>query len=155
MLFLLFCYKNHIALYLQYLCWRVLVGLSDSITLFFMVAGHTKFSPDRSFGLLKKEFRKTAVNTLSDIAAVVTRSASCNTAELVGREDGIPLIATYDWTSFFGGKMSKISGISISVSPTLKRGRSTAESLQILLPIVWQSLRRAAHGILLPLCYQM
>ena len=87
------------------------MGLSDSITLYFMVAGHTKFSPDRSFGLLKEELWKTAVNTLSDIAAVVTRSASCNTAELVGREDGIPLIATYDWTSSFAGKISNISGI--------------------------------------------
>ena len=37
-----------------YLLWRVLTGLHENITLSFMVAGHTKFSPDWCFGLLKK-----------------------------------------------------------------------------------------------------
>ena len=34
-----------------YLLWRVLTGLHEYITLSFMVAGHTKFSPDWCFGL--------------------------------------------------------------------------------------------------------
>ena len=37
-----------------YLLWRCLVGLHENITLSFMIAGHTKFSPDWCFGLLKK-----------------------------------------------------------------------------------------------------
>ena len=37
-----------------YLLWRVLTGLYENITLSFMIAGHTKFSPDWYFGLLKK-----------------------------------------------------------------------------------------------------
>ena len=37
-----------------YLLWRVLAGLHNSITLSFMISGHTKFSPDWCFGLLKK-----------------------------------------------------------------------------------------------------
>ena len=37
-----------------YLLWRVLTGLHTSITLSFMITGHTKFSPDWCFGLLKK-----------------------------------------------------------------------------------------------------
>ena len=37
-----------------YLLWRVLTGLLNNITLSFMIARHTKFSPDWCFGLLKK-----------------------------------------------------------------------------------------------------
>ena len=37
-----------------YLLWRVLTGLHNTIHLSFMVARHTKFSPDWCFGLLKK-----------------------------------------------------------------------------------------------------
>ena len=52
-----------------------MVGLSDSISLSF-----------------KQQFRRTAVNTLQDIADVVTQSAVCNEVEVVGWEDGVPLI---------------------------------------------------------------
>ena len=44
--------KNNIMV--GYLLWRVLTGLHQNITLSFMIAGHTKFSPDWCFGLLKK-----------------------------------------------------------------------------------------------------
>ena len=44
--------KNNIMV--GYLLWRVLTGLHNNITLSFMIAGHTKFSPDWCFGLLKK-----------------------------------------------------------------------------------------------------
>ena len=37
-----------------YLLWRVLTGLHQNITLSFMITGHTKFSPDWCFGLMKK-----------------------------------------------------------------------------------------------------
>ena len=46
--------KNNIMV--GYLLWRVLTGLHRSITLSFMIAGHTKFSPDWCFGLLKKRY---------------------------------------------------------------------------------------------------
>ena len=38
-----------------YLLWRVLTGLHENITLSFMITGHTKFSPDWCFGLMKKK----------------------------------------------------------------------------------------------------
>ena len=41
----------------QYLMWRVLTGLHQSISLRFMIAGHTKFSPNACFGLIKRKFR--------------------------------------------------------------------------------------------------
>ena len=36
----------------SYLAWRVMVGLNKSCELNFMIPGHTKFSPDRFFGLI-------------------------------------------------------------------------------------------------------
>ena len=38
---------------LWYLCWRVFAGLHPSATLSFLIAGHTKFSPDWCFVMLK------------------------------------------------------------------------------------------------------
>ena len=87
------------------------MGLNESITLSFMVVGHTKFSPDSCFGLLKQKFRQTPVDTLSDIADVVKTSAICNEVEVVGWEDGIPIISTYDWQTYFADKMSRVKGI--------------------------------------------
>jgi hypothetical protein len=43
---------------IQYLMWRILQGKQHSLTLSFMVSGHTKFAPDRHFGLLKKQYRR-------------------------------------------------------------------------------------------------
>ena len=88
-----------------------MTGLSDSITLSFMIVGHTKFTPDSCFGLLKQQFRRTHVETLSDIAEVVKKSAVCNDVEVVGWEDGVVQIPTYDWCSYFAEHLKKISGI--------------------------------------------
>ena len=40
---------------LQYLCWLVSTGRNEEVLLSFMLAGHTKFAPDRYFGLLKRK----------------------------------------------------------------------------------------------------
>jgi hypothetical protein len=42
---------------IQYLTWRVINGFHDQIKYCFMVAGHTKFSPDEFFGLIKLKLR--------------------------------------------------------------------------------------------------
>ena len=73
---------------LQYLLWRTSVGLHDKITLSFLVVGHTKFSPDWCFGLLKQRLRRTNVGSLGDIAEVVNNSANANVAQLVGTQKG-------------------------------------------------------------------
>ena len=68
----------------QYMMWRVMTGRNASITISFLPAGHTKFSPDTCFGLLKQKFRKTDVDSLDDFATVVEQSASVNKSQLVG-----------------------------------------------------------------------
>ena len=86
---------------MQYLAWRVLVGLNKKITLSFLIVGHTKFSPDWCFGLFKQAFRRTKIGCLDDIARVVDESAIVNHAQLVGRQDGTVVVPTYDWAKFF------------------------------------------------------
>ena len=55
--------KNNIML--SYLAWRTITKRHSRITLSFLVVGHTKFSPDWCFGLLKRKFRQTHVTTLT------------------------------------------------------------------------------------------
>jgi len=38
---------------MEYLAWRVSVGLHKKITMLFLPVGHTKFAPDAGFGILK------------------------------------------------------------------------------------------------------
>ena len=52
---------------LHYLMWRVLVGLHKRIVFSFLVVGHTKFSPDWCFVLLKQCFRWMKVGCLDDM----------------------------------------------------------------------------------------
>jgi len=98
---------------LWYLCWRVICNLHQSVTLNFMISGHTKFAPDWCFGLLKQRFRRTAVSTLADIASVVTSSTvvGVNRAEIVGTENGQVSVPTYDWHTFFYSFFKPFPGI--------------------------------------------
>ena len=63
-----------------------MVGLSHSITLSFMVVGHTKFTPDSCFGLVKQRYQRTNIECLSDIVNVVNKSGYINHARLVGAQ---------------------------------------------------------------------
>ena len=53
-----------------------------SITLSFMVVGHTKFTPDSCFGLVKQQYRRKHVECLSDIVDVVNKSGYINHTRL-------------------------------------------------------------------------
>lgn len=44
------------------LAWRVATGRHQTVEMNFLIAGHTKFSPDLHFGMIKKKFRKTCVS---------------------------------------------------------------------------------------------
>jgi len=41
---------------MQYLAWRTVVTRHNTIQISFMIPGHTKFEPDRFFGVFKKKF---------------------------------------------------------------------------------------------------
>ena len=86
------------------------LAYAKSITLSFLPVGHTKFSPDRCFGLFKWLFKRTKVGSLQSIAQVANDSAECNFAQLVSCEDGSTIISSFNWTNFFATRMKKITG---------------------------------------------
>ena len=59
---------------LAYLMGRVLTGRHKSISLNFLITGHTKFAPDWCFGLLKQKLRKEPVSSLKEMEATVRHS---------------------------------------------------------------------------------
>ena len=61
---------------IHYLMWRVLTGRNPTIKISFMISGHTKFAPDRFFGLIKRSYQRTSVSTLLDIEQVVHNSST-------------------------------------------------------------------------------
>jgi len=73
-----------------------MTGLHKKIEYSFMTVGHTKFSCDRSFGVLKQK-NHTELRTLYDIAKSVNESGECNSAELVGYHNGKVSVKAFDW----------------------------------------------------------
>ena len=76
--------------FLWYFAWKTLMKLHHSITYSFLIAGHTKFAPDHSFGLIKKAFKVTYVSLLYEFVRLVETSSTSglNKAQLVGTRDG-------------------------------------------------------------------
>jgi len=98
---------------IQYLTWRVINGLHDQIKYCFMVAGHTKFSPDGFFGLIKLKLRNSEVQDLSDLVQVVHDSTvgGYNTAQTIYDSNGIQKVHFYKWTEFLNKTFTKIPQI--------------------------------------------
>ena len=67
---------------LVYLIWRVLKGYHRRVNYNFMIAGHTKFTPDRCFGLIKKKYRSLFCSSVFDVAAAINESSTINQAEI-------------------------------------------------------------------------
>ena len=99
--------------FLWYLAWRTLTLLHQSITYSFLIAGHTKFGPDRCFGLMKKSYKVSYVSSLYEFASLVDTSSavSVNKAQIVGTHDGRVIVPVYDWVSFLGRYFKKLPGI--------------------------------------------
>ena len=83
---------------IRYLCWRVYKKLHDKISLGFMLAGHTKFVPDRCFGIIKKSYRSRFVSSLYDIAKSIEESSEIGTnlAQIIGHPDGTIVVPVFD-----------------------------------------------------------
>ena len=95
-----------------YLVWRVVTGLSKACELNFMIPGHTRFSPDHFFGLIKRKFRRSKVSSLFQIAEVVESSTTGgqNKAYVIGDESMRPF-TYYDWADFLSDFFTTIPHI--------------------------------------------
>jgi hypothetical protein len=59
---------------LNYLLYRTIKGLHQQIDWSFMLVGHTKFSPDAYFGLLRKKYRHSKIYTYNQLVDVINNS---------------------------------------------------------------------------------
>jgi hypothetical protein len=86
----------------MYLAWRVMNNFHEEITYSFMVAGHTKFSPDSFFGLLKLKLQKSEVDNLDDLVQVVEDStvSKHNLSQTIFDKEGNRIVHFYSWTKF-------------------------------------------------------
>ena len=79
-----------------------------------MMTGHTKFCPDRFFGLIKKAYRRSNISSLHDIEKMVSNSSiagnnlSVLTIDCAGKRD----VIWYRWNDFLSQYFTIISGIS-------------------------------------------
>ncbi|XP_071948388.1 uncharacterized protein [Antedon mediterranea] len=103
--------KNNYLLW--YLSWRCMHNLHASLALHFMIAGHTKFSPDWAFGLLKQRYFRCFVSSLTDMEDVVHTSSTTgvNIPQLVANEGGKVFVKAYDWNSFLSPYFRKLPNI--------------------------------------------
>lgn len=97
----------------QYVAWRVLTKRNISVSLSFLLTGHTKLAPDRFFGLIKKVYRRSAADTLQDLGRIVTESTIAGknipeyTVDMLGRRN----VTWYDWTAFLAQFFKRIPNI--------------------------------------------
>ena len=103
--------KNNILMH--YLMWCTIIGKNESVQISFMIVGHTKFAPDRFFGLIKKKYRYTFVSTLGEMQDVVRKSMICgqNIPQVTKDVDGRKLVNWYDWKSYFSTLYKTIPSI--------------------------------------------
>jgi len=100
---------------IQYLLYRVLTGLHDRIELSFLVVGHTKFSPDGYFGLVRKHYRKSNVYTYDGLVDTIDQSSrsGCNRCQrYASKTSAKPQIVYRDWSGWLGEYFKDIPGIS-------------------------------------------
>lgn len=96
-----------------YLTWRVMHGYHQEITLNFLLTGHTKFAPDWCFGLVKQQFRKTRVCSITELQQVVRDSTvtGVNVPQPVMTENGEVIVDHFDWQATLSPYMKPLVGI--------------------------------------------
>lgn len=97
------CGQNKNNALMQYLAWRTLTTQHKTIQISFMIPGHTKFAPDRFFGLFKKKFRMSNVDTMQDMARTVQSSTdkAINLPQpIVDPVSKQQLVHVYKWSAF-------------------------------------------------------
>ena len=77
-----------------------------------MIAGHTKFSPDGFFGLIKLKMRKSEVQNLADLVQVIHNSTigGYNKVQTM-YENGTQKVFFYKWSEFLNKSFNRIPQI--------------------------------------------
>ncbi len=105
--------KNNILMW--YLAWRVMNGLHHDITISFMLTGHTKFSPDSTFGLYKLCYRKNNIDSLYEAIDCCKKATNKSTIvpHVYGEHLGLkePKIDFRNWSAFLKKHFKEIPNI--------------------------------------------
>ena len=98
---------------IQYLAWRCFTKKNLSCSIHFMLVGHTRFSPDQYFGMIKRKYRKTRVSSISQLSKVVCESTETgmNRVQLAFDKENGCRIPCYDWKSFLSSQFKVIPSI--------------------------------------------
>ena len=62
--------------FVWYLAWRTILQLHLSVRYSFLIAGHTKFAPDRCFGIIKKLYKQNYISSIYEFANMVESSST-------------------------------------------------------------------------------
>jgi hypothetical protein len=93
---------------MQYLMYRTLMGLHDTVEMSFLVVGHTKFSPDGYFGLVRRHYRRSQVYTYEQLAKVIEGSSK-NGHNACQRYSGVIYRDWSSWLSTYFKTIPKIT----------------------------------------------
>ena len=69
-----------------------------------MVAGHTKFSCDRHFGLIEKRYILSKIDTMEDVERVVRASSQGYNVPQVVKSAGEHCVKTFNWVKYFNSR---------------------------------------------------
>ncbi len=97
---------------IQYLMYRVLTGLHTNIELSFLVVGHTKFSPDGYFGLIRHRYRRSKIYTYEQLVKVIEESSpnKHNVCQLYS-DNNQPTVVYRNWSDWLAQYFKVIPGI--------------------------------------------
>ena len=78
-----------------------------------MLVGHTKFAPDCFFGLFKRLYRRSLIDTMTDIVRAMKESSSSgkNQVQLTVTPLGSREVHWIDWSHFFHSFFKPIPGV--------------------------------------------
>ncbi|XP_071053768.1 uncharacterized protein [Onthophagus taurus] len=97
--------KNNVVI--GYLMWRVAKGLQKAILFNFLLTGHTKFTPDRFFGIFKAKYAVSNIDTHDDLMKCVVASSPSGHNKAVSAEN----VTWYDWANYLQQFYKPLIGI--------------------------------------------
>lgn len=105
--------KNKNNFFMWFFARRVITELHQNITYSFLIAGHTKFVPDRCFGTIKKCYKVNFISSIYELAVMVETLSDIgvNKAQQVGTHDNRIIVPVYDWASFLAWYFNRLPNI--------------------------------------------
>lgn len=96
---------------IHYFAWLVRRGVNRKMSLNFLLTGHTRFGPDRMFGLLKMKYSQCNIDCYEDLVACVNES-SVNHHNISVRSTNV---IWRQWQDFLKGFYAPLKGIVLSM----------------------------------------